>query len=187
MTNIPNQSSDLPNNSPNSKNKPSISILPAKPSDSQWIEQSHARVFGPGRFARAAFRVRENIPIDPSLSLIAKIDGQKVASVIMTPISLCGVNGYLLGPLATEIKSRGMGVGGLLVKQACANVMKTGQAKFVLLVGDLSYYGAHGFERATLNAISFPAPLDQSRILIHCDDKSLLKSLNGLIKPWIKT
>ncbi len=164
-----------------------ITIHSTKKEDLSWVHGLHERVFGPGRFARAAFRVRENFPIDKNLSLIAKLNGKKVASISMTPISIDGKNGYLLGPLATEFKSRGLGIGGNLVKQVCKNAMKNEQVKFVLLVGEYSYYGRLGFQKAKLNNISFPAPLDQNRILLHCADKSLANSLNGSIRAWIKS
>jgi predicted N-acetyltransferase YhbS len=74
----------------------------ATPADDVFVEELQALAFGPGRFARTAFRVRERFPIDKSLSLIAEIDGHAVASVWMTPISVGGIDGYLLGPLATD-------------------------------------------------------------------------------------
>src|SRR5881392_1572386 len=70
--------------------------------DDTFVEELQALAFGPGRFARTAFRVRERFPIDTSLSLIAEVDGVRSGSVWMTPISIGGVDGYMLGPLATH-------------------------------------------------------------------------------------
>src|SRR6185312_17232344 len=78
----------------------------ATPDDDAFVEDLQALAFGPGRFSRTAFRVRERFPIDASLSLIAEIGGVPASSVWMTPISVGGVNGYLLGPLATDPKFR---------------------------------------------------------------------------------
>ena len=80
----------------------------ATPADDRFVEALQALAFGPGRFARTAFRVRERFPIDKSLSLIAEIAGVPVSSVWMTPISVGGINGYLLGPLATDPAYRGV-------------------------------------------------------------------------------
>src|ERR1700710_3163972 len=88
----------------------------ATPSDDQFVEDLQALAFGPGRFARTAFRVRERFPIDKSLSLIGEIGGVPVSSVWMTPISVGGINGYLLGPPATAPQFRGQGAGKLLVQ-----------------------------------------------------------------------
>ena len=108
----------------------------ATPADDHFVEELQALAFGPGRFARTAFRVRERFPIDPSLSLIGEIGGLPVSSVWMTPISVGGINGYLLGPLATDPKYRGQGAGKLLVREACRLALGRQEGHFVLLVGD---------------------------------------------------
>src|ERR1051326_5855622 len=77
--------------------------------DEQFVEDLQALAFGLGRFARTAFRVRERFPIDKSLSLISEVDGVPSGSVWMTPISVGGINGYLLGPLATHPNYRKRG------------------------------------------------------------------------------
>lgn len=157
----------------------------ATPDDDAFVEKLQALAFGPGRFARTAFRVRERFPIDPSLSLIAEIGGIAVASVWMTPISVGGVNGYLLGPLATDPAYRGRGAGKLLVREVCALALARGQGRFVLLVGDEPYYGPLGFARTTHGAIQFPGPVDPARVLLHSSDPSLAKGLKGPIAAFI--
>ena len=84
-------------------------VRSATSADDAFVDALHDLAFGPGRFARTAFRVRERFAIDPALSLIAEVDGQRCGSVWMTPISVGGTNGYLLGPLAThpDFRKRG--------------------------------------------------------------------------------
>ncbi|RYG97414.1 MAG: GNAT family N-acetyltransferase, partial [Alphaproteobacteria bacterium] len=89
----------------------------ATPADDRFVEDLQAIAFGPGRFARTAYRVRERFPIDPTLSLIAEVDGQACGSVWMTPISVGGIDGYMLGPLATHPDFRKRGAGKLLAKE----------------------------------------------------------------------
>ena len=139
----------------------------ATPADDEFVEKLQALAFGPGRFARTAFRVRERFPIDKSLSLIGEIGGVAVSSVWMTPISVGGINGYLLGPLATDPAYRGQGAGKLLVHEACRLALARGEGRFVLLVGDEPYYGPLGFARTTHGAIQFPGPVDPARVLLH--------------------
>src|SRR3712207_6553088 len=43
-------------------------IRPEEPSDAAAIERLHERAFGPGRFARTAFRLREGVPHSLDLS-----------------------------------------------------------------------------------------------------------------------
>ena len=156
----------------------------ATPADDQFVEDLQALAFGPGRFARTAFRVRERFPIDKSLSLIAEIDGARVSSVWMTPISVGGVNGYLLGPLATDPAYRGQGGGKLLVREACRLALARGEGSFVLLVGDEPYYGPLGFARTVRGAIQFPGPVDPDRVLLHAADPTLASRLAGPIAAF---
>lgn len=156
----------------------------ATPEDDQFVEDLQALAFGPGRFARTAFRVRERFPIDKSLSLIAEIDGKAVASVWMTPISVGGVDGYLLGPLATDPAYRGRGAGKLLVREVCKMALARDGVSFVLLVGDEPYYGPLGFAPTTHGAIQFPGPVDPKRVLLHSPDPTLAVRLAGPIAAF---
>ncbi|HTJ57550.1 MAG TPA: N-acetyltransferase [Devosiaceae bacterium] len=158
----------------------------ATPEDDQFVEDLQALAFGPGRFARTAFRVRERFPIDTSLSLIAEIGGVPVSSVWMTPVSVGGTNGYLLGPLATDPKFRGQGAGKLLVHEACRIALERNEGSFVLLVGDEPYYGPLGFAKTTHGAIQFPGPVDPERVLLHAADPALASTLSGPIAAFRK-
>lgn len=157
----------------------------AVPADDEFVDGLQALAFGPGRFARTAFRVRERFPIDRSLSLIGEIDGRPVASVWMTPIGVGGIDGYLLGPLATDPAYRGRGAGKLLVREACAEALGRGDGRFVLLVGDEPYYGPLGFASTRPGAIQFPGPVDPARVLVHAPaDPALATSLAGPIAAF---
>jgi predicted N-acetyltransferase YhbS len=156
----------------------------ATPDDDRFVEDLQALAFGPGRYARTAFRVRERFPIDRSLSLISEIDGQPVASVWMTPISVGGIDGYLLGPLATDPAYRGRGAGKLLVREVSKMALARGEGSFVLLVGDEPYYGPLGFAPTTPGAIQFPGPVDPKRVLLHSADPTLALRLAGPIAAF---
>src|SRR5688572_31352916 len=93
------------------------SVRFATSDDDQFVEDLQALAFGPGRFARTAFRVRERFPIDPTLSLIAEVNGKACGAVWMTPVSIGGIDGYMLGPLATHPDFRRRGAGKLLAKE----------------------------------------------------------------------
>lgn len=156
----------------------------ATAADDQFVEQLQALAFGPGRFAKTAFRIRERHPIDKSLSLIAEIDGKAVASVWMTPISVGSLDGYLLGPLATDPAYRGRGAGKMLVKEVSKMALAREGVSFVLLVGDHPYYGPLGFAKTTHGAIQFPGPVDPDRVLLHAPDEALATTLSGPIAAF---
>ena len=162
-----------------------LSLRVATPADDEFVNDLQALAFGPGRFARTAFRVRERFPIDPSLSLISEVDGVPSGCVWMTPISVGGMNGYMLGPLATHPKFRKRGAGKLLATEVSKLALSRCEGKFVLLVGDQDYYCPLGWEITTPGNIEFPGPVDVSRVLLLSDDKSLAKTLSGRIGAFV--
>lgn len=156
----------------------------ATAADDAFVEELQAIAFGPGRFARTAFRVRERFPIDPTLTLIAEVDGTPSGSVWMTPISIGGINGYMLGPLATHPNFRKRGAGKLLAREVTKLALSRGEGKYVMLVGDRDYYCPLGWEPTTLGAIQFPGPVDPTRVLVYAEDKTLATSLAGPIAAF---
>ena len=120
--------------------------------------------------------MRERFPIDESLSLISEVDGVPSGSVWMTPISVGGINGYMLGPLATHPNYRKRGAGKLLAREVSKRALARGEGQFVLLVGDQDYYCPLGWEITTPGNIQFPGPVDTSRVLLLSDDKDMAKT-----------
>ena len=156
----------------------------ATSADDAFIEELHAIAFGPGRFAKTAYRIRERFKIDNSLSLVAEVDGQACGSVWMTPVSIGGVNGWMLGPLATHPGFRKLGAGKLLAREVTKRALARGDGQFVMLVGDRDYYCPLGWEPTTLGNIAFPGPVDPTRVLVYAEDKSLATTLSGPIAAW---
>ena len=156
----------------------------ATPADDQFVEDLQATAFGPGRFARTAFRVRERFPIDPTLSLIAEVNGMPCGSVWMTPVSVGGIDGYLLGPLATHPDFRKRGAGKLLAREVTRIALERGQGSFVLLVGDRDYYCPLGWVPTELGAIEFPGPVDPTRVLVYSPDPTMAVRLKGPIRAF---
>jgi predicted N-acetyltransferase YhbS len=136
-----------------------------KPSDASWIEATQAALFGPERFKRAAYVLRDGVPPDPKLSFVATVEGKPVASVRMTPITIGGRPAVLLGPLIVDPGFRGRGAGRALVRKAVAAAREQGH-EVVLLVGDLPYYGPLGFTFLGRDVITLPAPVDKDRVLV---------------------
>jgi predicted N-acetyltransferase YhbS len=135
------------------------------PADDPVIEDLHARAFGPGRFARAAFRLREGVPHDPDLSFVATLAGRVVASVRLTPIRIGTLPALLLGPLVVDPEYKGKGAGKKLVRISL-EAARDGGHRLVLLVGDEPYYGPLGFARLPPYAVTLPGPADPARVLV---------------------
>ena len=122
-------------------------LEPATDDDAEPIERLNERVFGPGRFARTAYRIRETTDADPGLSFVARVGTLLVGASAMTPIAIGGAPALLLGPLIVEPVFRSQGIGEALVKRSLEAAKAAGW-KLVILVGDEPYYARMGFQRA---------------------------------------
>jgi predicted N-acetyltransferase YhbS len=146
--------------------------------DADPIERLNERVFGPGRFARTAYRIRETTPADPALSFVARVGTLLVGATTMTPIAIGVAPALLLGPLIVEPVFRSQGIGEALVKSSL-EAAKAGGWKLVILVGDEPYYARMGFQRAPPGQISLPGPVDPERLL-YCElDPGALAAAKG--------
>ena len=165
----------------------SITILAEKPSDDAAIERLVARTFGPGRFARTAYRLRENNPPRLDLSFTAHIGTMLVGSVRLTPISIGLTPALLLGPLTVEPPFRSHGIGRRLVERSliAARAAGAGQgaARLVMLVGDEPYYGRMGFVRVPVGQVMLPGPVDPRRVLVCPLDDTPLDAVLGPVRP----
>ena len=142
-----------------------VTTRPALPEDSAEIEALHARAFGPGRFTRTAYRVREGTPAFSPFCRVCLIDGRIVAAVRFTPILIGGKGGaLLLGPLAVDPAFANRGHGRGLIGEALEAARAAGIA-LVVLVGDEPYYGRLGFRKIPHGQITLPGPVDPDRLL----------------------
>lgn len=140
-----------------------------RPEHAAHIDALTDKALGPGRFAKAAERLREgNHPVT-DLCTIAEETGHLRASVRFWPIRIGDHRALLLGPLVVDpdFKDRGFGQGVMrhaldLAKQKTA---KNG-ARLVLLVGDAPYYAKAGFQPVPPGTVHMPGPVDLRRLLI---------------------
>lgn len=142
-----------------------IMFLPEAPAHDPAIEEINAEAFGPGRFARAAYRIREGGPHERALSFVATSDEAVVGSVRMTPIRAGAGVALLLGPLAVRPAYKNIGIGKRLVAVALAAARRAGWGA-VVLVGDAPYYAPLGFRVLTPGRVSMPGPVDPARLLV---------------------
>ncbi|TWD54355.1 putative N-acetyltransferase YhbS [Agrobacterium vitis] len=129
------------------------------------IELINAEAFGPGRFVKAAARIREQGPHERALSFVCADAGETIASVRMTPVLAGDVKGHMLGPLAVRPSHKCLGIGRELVRIAIEAARRAG-SEAVILVGDPPYYMPLGFEKVSYKALDFPGPVDASRVLV---------------------
>jgi len=144
---------------------PAYSIVLDAPEHAAAVEALYDEVFGPGRFAKTAERLREgNRPIADA-SLVA-IDSEGLTGVVRVWPVTVGEKGRaaFLGPIAVAERRRGNGVAFKLMERAIGVCREQGYAA-VILVGDLDYYDRFGFKPSG-NRFQLPGPVDQRRVLI---------------------
>ncbi len=135
-----------------------------RPQDRAQADQLIADAFGPGRYAKAAERLREGREPAPDLSLIAWDGDEAVGCVRLWPILIGHTPALLLGPFAVAASRRSEGLGATLVERACAAAQAAGHA-LVLLVGDEAYFSRAGFEVVPPGRVTLPGPVDRRRLL----------------------
>jgi predicted N-acetyltransferase YhbS len=141
-----------------------ISYMPEQASHDAVIDDINAEAFGPGRFARAAYRIREGGLHERELSCVALADGEVIASVRLTRVRIGSAEALLLGPLAVRPSWKNQGIGRHILKLSVEKAREAGHA-LVVLVGDEPYYGPLGFRRVPHKQMIFPAPVDYARVL----------------------
>ncbi len=160
-----------------------FSIRLEAPGDDPSIEALNEDVFGPGRFARAAYRIREGIPHEPGLSFVGEVDGRLIASVRLTRITIGEREALLLGPLVVDPPWKGKGCGKELVRVATAAAGDQ-RHDLVILVGDPPYYGPLGFGPIEPpGAVSLPGPVDPARLLVAELKVGAAEGLAGRVLP----
>jgi predicted N-acetyltransferase YhbS len=160
----------------------SITILPETPDDAEAIERLHERTFGPGRYARSAYRLREGRDHVLELSYTARIGTLLVGSLRMTPICIGETKALLLGPLTVEPPFRAHGIGTALIARALADA-KTAGHRLVLLVGDEPFYRKCGFKRIPKGQVKLPGPVDPARLLVAELALGAFDGVGGMIRP----
>jgi predicted N-acetyltransferase YhbS len=160
----------------------SLTILPETPGDAPAIERLHERTFGPGRFAKTAYRLREQAAHRLDVSFTARTGTLLVGSVWLSPIRVGETKALLLGPLTVEPAFRERGVGQALIERALKEAKAKGH-RLVILVGDEAYYGKSGFKRVPPGRATMPGPVDAARLLVAELEEGAFEGVSGPIRP----
>lgn len=147
----------------------SFIIRQANEDDYPNMDTLAALAFGPGRYTRTAFRLREGVAPESSLCFVAtrhkaSRGDEIVGSVRLTRITVGGEECLILGPLISNPDLRSIGIGRELMNRALQSAKLDGH-KYVILVGDLAYYQRFGFKRIESGKLTLPGPVDAQRLL----------------------
>ena len=159
-----------------------LTIVAETADDASAIDRLHERTFGPGRFARTAYRIREQSDHIRELSFTARVGTLLVGSVRLTPVRIGESRALMLGPLTVEPAFRGRGIAGALIKHALSAARARGH-RLVLLVGDEPYYGRFGFRVIPKGLVRMPGPVNPARLLVLELKKGAFSDVAGPIRP----
>jgi predicted N-acetyltransferase YhbS len=141
-----------------------------------------AAAFGPGRFAKSAYRLREGVRCVASLSFVAVEGARIVGTVRYWPVVIGGKPALMLGPIAIVADRQGQGIALALMQTSLAAARELGH-RAVVLVGDEPYYGRAGFARIKpAGRITMPGPVDLSRLLGLALVEGALDELSGEVQ-----
>jgi predicted N-acetyltransferase YhbS len=142
-----------------------VTLIPDDGLHDSKVEALYARAFGPGRFAKAAARLREGNNCQRDLSFLALTDGVIVGACRLWPITdATGSKSLFLGPVAVDQSMRSIGLGRRLVEACLAQINKSGPS-VTILVGDHAYFGPMGFDIVPCGQVTMPGSVDPKRLL----------------------
>ncbi|NIK49243.1 GNAT family N-acetyltransferase [Variibacter gotjawalensis] len=150
--------------------------------DAEAIERLHERTFGPGRFARTAFRIREKVGHRIDLSFTARVGTLMVGSIWQCSITIGETPALFLGPVTIEPAFRGRGIGQELIRRSLEEATKLGH-RLCVLVGDEPYYGKLGFKLIEKKRVTMQGPVDPARLLIYELEPGAFEGVAGVIRP----
>lgn len=163
-----------------------LTIRHELPVDSAAIERLHERAFGPGRFARTAFRLREGVPPDPELSFAAHVGTFLVGSIKVTPVTAGSQKALMLGPLTVDPAFEGRGIGAALMNRSIEAARANGH-DLIMLVGDAPYYARFGFRVIPPGQLVLPGPANPERFLALELVEGVLAQRSGPVMPFRQT
>ena len=156
-------------------------IIHERPEHIALIEPLLDRCFGPDRFKKTAYKVRENTRPLPELSFVT-IEGDSLLATIRYWPILIGdkTPALLLGPIAVEPALQGKGVGVGLMRETIKVATELGH-RLIVLVGDPEYYGQFGFQNAAVLGFEMPGPVEERRLLVKECVPGALENVSGMI------
>jgi predicted N-acetyltransferase YhbS len=152
----------------------SIFIRKEQEIDNTEINTLYTNSFGPGRYAKSAFRYREKYDHLIDISQVLICHNKLIGSVRFWNILVNNKKSLLLGPIVMHRDYRGQGFGKRLLKDSILNCKNLGH-NLIILVGDLSYYSKIGFKRIGQKKILFEGPVNYERVLYIEFNKSIIE------------
>ncbi len=166
-----------------------LDIATERPSDAAEVEALFDVSFAPGREALSSYRLRDGVPPEAPLCLVARDEyGALAGAIRFWRVAVSGPEGapaapaLLLGPIAVHPIRQGEGVGARLMADGLSRAREAGWTR-VALVGDAPYYGRFGFAPAA-DFLAFPPGTNPKRILAKALAPGGWDGVRGVVARW---
>jgi len=159
----------------------SFKIIPEELSHAKAVKDLLDLAFGPGRFAKTAYRLREGVDALPELSFAGFLGDELIATIRFWPVKIgTDTPALMLGPLAVDPARRGKGWGLEMIEAGHVRARTCGH-RLVILVGDETYYARQGYKPVPPGQIAMPGPCDPQRLL-YCEfEEGVFDTVQGVV------
>jgi len=154
----------------------------------QAVEHLLDAAFGPDRFARTAYRIRQGMDAVPALSFAAIGNGVLIGTIQCWPVAHRAADGtvtplVMVGPVAVRPDVQRGGHGRVLMAHMLA-AAETRADSALMMIGDPEYYGRFfGFSADATGEWDLPGPYEKRRLLARAVNGHRLPTDAGMIGP----
>ncbi|MDZ3830415.1 MAG: N-acetyltransferase [Sphingopyxis sp.] len=165
-----------------------VELLPLTDIEPQTVEDLLDAAFGPDRFGRTAYRIREGVDAVPALSFALVDDAALIGTIQCWPVAHRSADGVatplvMVGPVAVRPDVQGGGHGRALM----AHMLDAAESRAdgaLMMIGDPEYYGRFfGFAADATGAWDLPGPFERRRLLARATNGHALPTGAGMIGP----
>ena len=154
-----------------------IEIREEHAGDVSEIRELNQHAFGQSQEGNIVDALRSNGAV--LLSLVATLDGQVVGHILYSPVSLSGVDGAALGPMAVLPQHQRQGIGSKLVEAGNRRLKESG-CPFIIVVGHANFYPRFGFKPARTCGITCEWELPDEAFMVLTLDHAKMDGVSGL-------
>lgn len=158
-----------------------VEISPEEPWHAGPIKAILDDAFGPERFGKTVYRLRDGVPPLPDLCFVLHAAHVLKGTLRFWPVLIAEKTpALLLGPIAVRVADRGKGYARALMWHGLDQARSLGH-RIVLLVGDAPYYAQFGFERRLAEKLQLPGWVDENRFLALELVPAALEGVTGMV------
>ena len=154
----------------------------------QAVEHLLDLAFGPDRFGRTAYRIRQGMDAVPALSFAAVEHGALIGTIQCWPVAHHAPDGgatplVMVGPVAVRPDVQRGGHGRVLMAHML-EAAETEADSALMMIGDPEYYGRFfGFTAHATGNWDLPGPYEKRRLLARAVNGHGLPTGAGMIGP----